>query len=124
MWNLLLGVTLVVCAFAFAAHYKNWVSLEGDHIRVLSGIYYLKVPYSMVNSVEMVDRIPGMKRRNGFSAWSMEKGIFIDSLHGNAPVYVYADKLEDPKIRLVHHDSLQLFLNLSDSRREQGIKLV
>ena len=40
--------------------------------------------------------------------------MFKDSL-ANTKVYVFVDDLTLQKIRLVHHDSLQLYLNFSDS---------
>ncbi|QLG45098.1 hypothetical protein [Costertonia aggregata] len=113
-WNFLIVFTVIVCIFAFTAHYKNWVKVEQDHIKILSGIYYEKIDIATIKQVEMVDKIPAMNRINGFSALTKEKGVFRDSLV-DAKVYVYIDDLTHPKIKLVHHDSLQLFLNFSDS---------
>lgn len=115
IWNMLIGVTLVVCAIAFVAHYKNWIRTGEGRIEILSGIYYQEVPFLSLNSVQMVDKIPRMERISGFSAWMKEKGIFRDSLYPDSKVYVYVDELSHPKIKVVHHDSLVLFLNLSDS---------
>ena len=119
LWNLLIIVTVIICAFAFTAHYKNWTKVEGDHIRILSGLYYDELKFSAIDSVEMVDRIPQMERVNGFSAFAKEKGVFKDSVHPDKNVRVYVDNLRNPKIRIVHKDSLTLFLNFSDSIRTQ-----
>lgn len=113
--NLIIVFTLVVCGLAFAMHYKNWMQLRPTEMRILSGIYYTRLPYNALNDVEMVDRLPSMERLNGFSAGMVEKGVFRDSLYPDRKVYVYVDNLRHPKIRLVHHDSLVLFLNLKDS---------
>ena len=113
--NLIIVFALVVCGLAFAMHYKNWMQLRPADMRVLSGIYYTRLPYSALNELEMVERLPSMERLNGFSAGMKEKGVFRDSLHPDNKVYVYVDNLSHPKIRLVHHDSLVVFLNLADS---------
>lgn len=117
VWNLLIVVTLIVCALAFTAHYKNWVSKDDDHMEILSGIYYKDLPYSSLNRVDMVDKIPSMERINGFSAWMMEKGVFRDSLKPENKVYVYVDDLSRKKIRILYQDSLLLFMNFRDSTR-------
>ena len=118
--NVLIVVTFIVVTIVFAAHYKNWTKIEKDYIEVLSGVYYKKLQFSGINSVKMVDKIPSMKRLNGFSAMKKEKGIFKDSISGNK-VYVYVDNLSGPKIQLVYEDSLLLFLNFSDSTETQKI---
>jgi len=115
LWNLLIVLTIFVCVLAFIAHYKNWTKIEADHIRILSGIYYKELKFSDIDSVLMVDKIPQMDRVNGFSAWAMEKGIFKDSLEPEVNVSVYVDNLRKPKIKMVHNDSLKIYLNLSDS---------
>ncbi len=115
MWNVLIVLTLIGCAMAFTAHYKNWVRLKDDHFTILSGIYYRELPYESLDSVTMVEKLPSMERINGFSAWTTEKGTFKDSLHPDNKVFVYVDNLSLPKIKLVHHDSLLMYLNLSDS---------
>ncbi len=115
LWNILIVLTVVICGLAFIVHYKNWVKVEHDHLRILSGIYYKELPFIEINSVEMVERIPQMERINGFSAWEKEKGVFKDSINPENTVYVYVDNLLHPKIKVVHSDSLKLFLNFSDS---------
>ncbi len=117
----MIGLTLLVCALAFAAHYKNWIRMEEDHVTIFSGIYYRELPYAGLDSVTMVDKIPSMERISGFSAWTTEKGVFKDSLHPQNKVYVYVDDLSQPKIRLVQDDSLLLFFNLSDSTRTRQV---
>jgi len=116
--NLLLVCTVVVVALAFIAHYKNWTSLKDDHVKLLSGIYYKKIQFSDFNAVEMVAKLPKMERASGFSVKQWEKGIFQDSITGNS-VAVYIDDLRQSKIRLVYKDSLQLYLNYSDSIQTQ-----
>lgn len=113
-WNLLIVVTLVAALTAFAVHYKNWVRIESNHFSVLSGIYYKEIPYSELDSVSMVPKIPKMERITGFSAMRVEKGIFLDSV-SRYKVRVFVDNLEHPKIRMVYQDSLLVFLNYRDS---------
>ncbi len=71
-------------------------------MEILSGIYYKDLPYSSLNSVDMVDKIPSMERINGFSAWMMEKGVFRDSLKPENKVYVYVDDLSRKKIKILY----------------------
>ncbi|NAS10769.1 hypothetical protein [Poritiphilus flavus] len=115
LWNILIVLTIVICGLAFIVHYKNWVKVEKDHLRILSGIYYKEVQYVAIDSVKMVERIPQMERINGFSAWEKEKGVFKDSLNPENTVHVYVDNLLHPKIKVVHSDSLKLYINFSDS---------
>ena len=74
-----------------------------------------------MNHVMMVDKMPQMERINGFSAWEKEKGIFKDSTYPENRVRVYVDNLRQPKIRVVHNDSLNLYLNFSDSTETAGM---
>ena len=115
LWNFIIVLTLLVCGTVFAMHYKNWVKQEPDRLTILSGFYLQRIPYSELNEVGLVERIPELERINGFSAWEKEKGIFRDSLKPNNRIYVYVDNLYDEKIRLVYKDSIELYLNLSDS---------
>jgi hypothetical protein len=110
-----------MCGLAFTMHYKNWIRYKEDHISILSGIYYKELPFATLDSITMVERIPSMERISGFSAWAREKGIFRDSLHPGNKVYVYVDDLRQPKIKLVHRDSLVLFLNLQDTTETQKV---
>ncbi|MCW5516465.1 hypothetical protein [Muriicola sp. Z0-33] len=119
LWNLLIVLTIFVCILAFIAHYKNWTKIEGDHLRILSGVYYKEIKFNQIDSVVMVEKIPQMERINGFSAWAKEKGIFKDSLRPDISVRVYVDNLRQPKIKLVQNDSLLLYLNFSDSLETQ-----
>ena len=43
VWNLLIVATLIICALAFLAHYKNWTRIKDDRLEILSGIYYLEL---------------------------------------------------------------------------------
>lgn len=122
-WNLLIVLTVIVCVMVFLAHYKNWIRKKPDSIQVLSGIYYKELPFSSMNEVFMVGKIPSLERKNGFSAWEKEKGIFKDSLNEEKLVYVYVDNLNHEKIRLTYNDSLLLFINLSDSVKTKELYL-
>ena len=113
--NLLIVLTLIIVSLAFTAHYKNWVKAEQNDLQILSGIYYRNIPYADMDSIEMVEKIPGMERINGFSVKEREKGVFKEDSIGQNKVYVYVDKLSQSKIRLVYQDSLKLFMNFSDS---------
>lgn len=117
-WNILIVLTVVVCLCAFAAHYKNWTRIESDKMTILSGIYYHDLKFANLDKVEWVDRIPPMKRLNGFSAFEKGKGVyqeFKDTLNDDRKVYVFVDNFEQQKIRLINKDESQLFLNLKDS---------
>ncbi|MFT6370719.1 MAG: hypothetical protein ACJAWH_001803 [Maribacter sp.] len=116
-WNLLLVLTLIVCAFALTMHYKNWVSVKSNYIKVMSGFYSQSVDYNELDSVVFVARLPPMERLNGFSALEKEKGVFRefkDSLT-DKKVYVFVDNISQQKIKLVYKDSVKLYLNLKDS---------
>ena len=117
VWNLLLVFTVIICVSALVMHYKNWVSVKSDHIKVMSGFYSRKVDYKELDSVVFVARLPPMERLNGFSALEKEKGVFRefkDSLT-DKKVYVFVDNISQQKIKLVYRDSVQLYLNLADS---------
>lgn len=120
LWNVLIVVTLLVCVFAFVEHYKNWCKIEEGNLKVLSGIYYQKIPLAEIDSVVFVDKLPEMERSNGFSWMAKEKRVFKDSIT-QSKVYVFVDDLRQQKIKVVHHDSLKLYLNLQDSIETQGI---
>ncbi|NVN16856.1 hypothetical protein GUA46_00775 [Muricauda sp. HICW] len=114
LWNVLIILTLVICVLAYVEHYKNWHKIEEGNFRVFSGIYYQKIPLSELDSVFYVDRLPEMERSSGFSWMEREKGVFNDSIT-QTKVYVFVDNLYQQKIKLVHHDSLKMYLNLKDS---------
>jgi hypothetical protein len=99
---------------AFVLHYKNWSKFEEGHFQVVSGIYKQRIPLDAIDSLSFVDRLPEMERKNGFSWMAKEKGVFKDSLV-DAKVYVFVDDLRQQKLRIVHHDSLKLFVNFKDS---------
>jgi len=123
LWNLLIILTVIVSILSFMAHYKNWIWKKADRIQILSGIYYMELPFNSMNNVSMVSKIPSLDRKNGFSAWEKEKGIFRDSLNEEKLVYIYVDNLNDQKINLIYKDSLQLFINLSDSTKTKELYL-
>lgn len=113
-WNILIVLTLIFCVFAFVVHYKNWSKIEEGHFKIYSGIYRQNIPLSELDSISFVKRIPELERKNGFSWLAREKGVFNDSLT-QSKVHVFVDDLRQQKIRLVHHDSIKLFVNFSDS---------
>ncbi|MGB3151589.1 MAG: hypothetical protein WBB27_13100 [Maribacter sp.] len=116
-WNLLMVITIIVCLSALIMHYKNWIKIKPDQVRILSGFYNVNVPYKELDSVEFIERIPPMQRLNGFSALEKEKGIFQefkDSLT-DKKVYVFVDNISHQKIKLVYKDSLKLYINHKDS---------
>lgn len=115
-WNILILLTLVVVLVAFVTHYKNWTKIEANEVKILSGIYYVKLNFSDIDDVTMVPKIPAMERINGFSVKETEKGVFKDSISGNK-AYVYVDKLSSSKIRVSYQDSLRLYLNFTDSTK-------
>lgn len=113
--NLLIAITVVVCILAFTAHYRNWVRLKEDRVQLLTGVYFLEVPYEALDTVFWVEKIPKLERRHGFSVWAREKGMFMDSLLPNRPVYVFVDDLRQYKLRVQYQDTLTLYLNFADS---------
>jgi len=113
-WNVVIVLTLLGCVFAFVVHYKNWIKIEDNHLQVISGVYKQRIPLSEIDSVLWVQKLPEMERKNGFSWLAKEKGVFKDSL-SNTQVYVFVDNLRHQKIRVLHHDSLLLYINLGDS---------
>lgn len=114
-WNLLLIVSIAVCLLAFAAHYRNWTRLQPHRMQVLSGVYYVELPYAELDSVLWIEKIPHMERDHGFSAGAREKGVFRDSLSPARSVYVFVDNLRQAKIKVRYRDSLTLYLNFADS---------
>ncbi|MCL6266897.1 hypothetical protein [Flagellimonas myxillae] len=114
LWNVLIVLTLVVCFFAFLAHYKNWHKIEEGELKVLSGIYYQKIPLTEIDSIKLVQKLPELERSNGFSWMVAEKGVFVDSI-SQTKVHFFVDDLAQQKIKVVHHDSLKLFINFKDS---------
>src|SRR5690606_34357341 len=108
-WNSIIVATLLLCIFAFVEHYKNWYDLKDGSFKIVSGAYYQKIPLDQVDSLLLVDRLPEMQRHSGFSWKAKEKGIFTDSVHG-FDVHVFVDDLWQQKIKMVHHDSLILYV--------------
>ena len=123
LWNVLIILAVIVSILSFMAHYKNWIWKKADRIQILSGIYYIELSFNSMNKVSMVSKIPSLDRKNGFSAWEKEKGIFKDSLNEEKLVYIYVDNLNYQKIKLTYKDSLELFINLSDSTKTKELYL-
>ena len=120
MWNVLIVLTVIFCVLVFVEHYKNWHKIEEGNLKIFSGIYYQKVPLTELDSVLLVEKLPEMERSSGFSWMEKEKGVFKDSIT-NTKVYVFADDLYQQKIKVVHHDSLKMYLNLKDSLETQKL---
>jgi hypothetical protein len=121
IWNVLVVIALITVFAAYAAHYKNWTRMGKDSYRITSGIYYLKVPFADMDSVGMVERLPSLKRINGFSVNEIEKGAYREDSTAQNRVYVFVEKLSQPKIRVVYRDSLQVFLNFRDSAETRKV---
>lgn len=119
--NLLIVVTLIGVGFAFTAHYKNWTKIKEDSFRIFSGIYWLEIPFSEIDSIQMVDKIPSMERIHGFSVNEVEKGVFLSDSLGTNRVHVFVDKLSHSKIRVVYKDSLKVFMNFTDSTATKSL---
>tara|TARA_R110002012_G_scaffold66614_1_gene173932 strand:- start:10958 stop:11392 length:435 start_codon:yes stop_codon:yes gene_type:complete len=120
LWNVLIVLTVIFCVLVFVEHYKNWHKIEEGNLKIFSGIYYQKVPLTELDSVLLVEKLPEMERSSGFSWMEKEKGVFKDSIT-NTKVYVFVDDLYQQKIKVVHHDSLKMFLNLKDSLETQKL---
>ena len=117
VWTVLLIVTVIICASILILHFKNWISNDSQSLKLRSGFYAVEIPYSELDSVVMVERIPLMERLNGFSALEKEKGIFRefkDSLT-DKKVHVFIDNIGQQKVKLVYKDSVYLYFNLKDS---------
>jgi hypothetical protein len=117
IWTVMLVVTVILCAAILILHFKNWISSDNESLKLRSGFYHVVIPYSDLDSVVLVDRMPAMERLNGFSALEKEKGIFRefkDSLT-DTKVHVFVDNISQQKIKLVYEDSVHLYFNLKDS---------
>lgn len=119
-WNIVILFTLIACISAFVLHYKNWSEFEDGNFQIVSGMYKQRIALDDIDSLSFVDKLPEMERKNGFSWMAKEKGVFKDSL-SVAKVYVFVDDLRQQKLRIVHHDSLQLFVNFTDSLETQEV---
>ncbi|TNF72267.1 MAG: hypothetical protein EP302_05415 [Bacteroidetes bacterium] len=119
--NLLIVLAVLGSMGVFVLHSKNWTRLREDRILIISGFYQQEVPYSELDSVLWKERIPRMERNHGFSYWAREKGVFVDSLHPQRPVYVFVDDLRQHKIKIRYRDTMVLFLNFADSLETQSM---
>ena len=113
--NGVIVLAVAFCATAFIIHYKNWVRFKENRFKILSGIYYRDIGFEEIDSIGVVEKLPGMEREHGFSAWAREKGIFKDSVIPGRRVHIFVDDLTQNKIKLVYRDSLVLYVNLPDS---------
>ncbi|MEH6746092.1 MAG: hypothetical protein V7670_04565 [Maribacter arcticus] len=117
VWSVMLIVTVILCAVILILHFKNWISSDNESLKLRSGFYHVEIPYSDLDSVLLVDRMPPMERLNGFSALEKDKGVFRefkDSLT-NKKVHVFVDNISQQKVKLVYEDSVYLYFNLKDS---------
>lgn len=117
VWSVMLIVTVILCAVILILHFKNWISSDNESLKLRSGFYHVEIPYSDLDSVLLIDRMPPMERLNGFSALEKEKGVFRefkDSLT-NKKVHVFVDNISQQKVKLVYKDSVYLYFNLKDS---------
>lgn len=121
IWNVLIVLTLGFCGLVFAAHMKNWKQVKTNELRVLSGFYYVNVPYTEVKELEWSDRVPYLHRRHGFSAGQWEKGVYRDSTQPGLRAWVLVDDWMQPKLRIAWGDSLLLYLNFQDSLETQAL---
>ena len=119
--NLLIVLAVLGSLGVFVLHFKNWTRLKEDRIWIVSGFYHQEVPYSDLDSVLWKQRIPQMERSHGFSYWAREKGVFVDSLYPQRPVYVFVDDLRQHKIKIRYRDTMVLFLNFADSLETQNM---
>jgi hypothetical protein len=119
--NVLIVAAVLGSLAVFVLHSKNWTRLEADRIQILSGFYRVEVPYSDLDSVIWKPRIPQMERSHGFSFWAREKGVFIDSLYPQRPVYVFVDDLRQHKVKVRYRDTMVIYLNFADSLETQSM---
>lgn len=123
-WNVLLVLTILVCTCVLILHFKNWVSTNETQLKLRSGFYSVAIPYTDMDSLVFVERIPPMERLNGFSALEQEKGIFRefkDSLT-DKKVRVFVDNINHQKLKVVYRDSFYIYLNLKDSVQTLALK--
>ena len=117
VWTIILTATVILCAAILILHIKNWVGNDDDSLRLRSGFYTVEVPFTELDSVVMVERIPPMERLHGFSALEKEKGVFRrfkDSLT-DKKIYVFVDNINQHKVKLVYKDSAYVYFNMKDS---------
>lgn len=115
LWNLLIVLTCVICAVAFALHYKNWIQIDEDRMTIVSGFYYTELLFEDIQEVTMVPKIPELDRVSGFSAWDIEKGIFRDTIQNIGNIRIYIDDLKQEKIKLDRKEASTIYLNFTDS---------
>ena len=119
--NLLIVLAVLGSLAVFVLHSKNWTRLQEDRILIISGFYQQEIPFRDLDSVLWKERIPQMERNHGFSFWAREKGVFVDSLYPQRPVYVFVDDLRQHKIKIRYRDTMVLFLNFADSLETQSM---
>jgi hypothetical protein len=119
--NLLIVVSVILCVLAFAVHSRTWQRAHEDRLQLLTGLYFLEVPFSAVDSLSWKEQLPQLERNHGFSYWAREKGRFKDSLYPARPIYIFVDDLRQPKLKISYRDSLTLFLNFSDSLETRAL---
>ncbi|MGB5699248.1 hypothetical protein [Muriicola sp.] len=115
LWNIVIVVTVIICLTAFILHGQNWTREEKDSLLLFSGFYFTELRYSEIVNVSMVSKLPEMERLSGFSVWTVEKGIFKDTLQGLEDIRVYVDDLKLPKIKVERKENSMIFFNFKDS---------
>lgn len=115
LWNILIVMTCIICALAFALHYKNWTQVKEDRLNIIAGFYYTEILFDDLQAVSMVPKIPELDRVSGFSAWEIEKGIFQDTILNLDNIRVYIDDLKQKKIKLDRKDASSIYINFTDS---------
>jgi hypothetical protein len=117
VWTIVFIATVIFCTSILILHIKNWVGNNDNSLRLRSGFYAVEIPYTQMDSIAMVDRIPPMERLHGFSALEKEKGVFRqfkDSLT-DKKIHVFVDNIHQQKVKLVYKDSTYVYFNLKDS---------
>jgi len=115
LWNIIIVLTCIICALAFALHYKNWTQIKDDRLNIIAGFYYTEILFDDLQGVSMVPKIPELERVRGFSAWEIEKGIFKDTIQNLSDIRVYIDDLKQEKIKLDRTNDSSVYLNFTDS---------
>lgn len=115
LWNILIVLTCIICALAFALHYKNWTQVEEDRLTIMSGFYYTEILFEDLQEVSLVPKIPELDRVSGFSAWEIEKGIFQDTILDIKNIRMYIDDLQQEKIKLDRTNASSVYVNFKDS---------
>ncbi|WP_141402437.1 hypothetical protein [Sediminicola luteus] len=119
LWIMVI-LAVLLCGAALLSHTKNWIQIERDQFKVTSGFYRNSIAFTELDSVVLVDSLPRKQRKHGFTVRGREKGVY-QNLEDSTTVYVFLDRAEGPKVKLVYQDSLRLFVNYRDSLDTQAL---